>query len=188
MVKFKNVFAFIIASVFIIMALAAAQHSFAVRKATVSTNSQSSQTDYWRAPSEDKAYPKWSEMSHPWIYVSVKQQKVFIHGNGKVQYIMNCSTGTPSSPTPRGTFHIQKERGYSFYNKRSHEGAHYWVSWLDHGVYLFHSVPTNAQGKYVVSEADKLGTPASHGCVRLSISDAKWMYQTVPFGTKVVIH
>lgn len=187
--KFKNVFAFIIVSVFIVMALAAAQHSFAVRKAATPSDSQTTtQSVYWKASSEDKAYPEWSKMSKPWIYVSVKQQKVFIHGNGKVQYIMNCSTGIPSSPTPRGTFHIQKERGYSFYNKRSHEGAHYWVSWLDHGVYLFHSVPTNAHGQYVVSEAEKLGTPASHGCVRLSIADAKWMYQTVPFGTKVVVH
>ncbi|MCT6848759.1 MAG: L,D-transpeptidase, partial [Apilactobacillus kunkeei] len=28
----------------------------------------------------------------------------------------------------------------------------------------------------------------SHGCVRLSIPDAKWINSSVPTGTKVVIH
>lgn len=187
--KFKNVIALIFASLFVVMALVAAQHSFAIPKASDSTGStESSASVPWKGPSENKAYPKWSEMRKPWIYVSLRQQKVYIHGNGKVQYVMNCSTGMPTSPTPTGTYHIQKERGYSFYNAKSHEGAHYWVSWHDHGVYLFHSVPTNKAGKYVVSEAEKLGVPVSHGCVRLSIPDAKWMYKTVPFGTKVVIH
>lgn len=142
----------------------------------------------WKKPSQNKAYPKWSKLSHRWIYVSTKNQKVYIHGNGKVQYIMNCSTGKKSSPTPKGTFHIQAERGYSFYNAASGEGAHYWVSWLDHGIYLFHSVPTNSKGHYVLSEAHKLGKRASHGCVRLSVPDARWMYKTVPYGVKVVIH
>lgn len=142
----------------------------------------------WQAPSEKIPYPKWNKLKNAWIYVSTKRQKVYIHGNGKVQYIMNCSTGTKSSPTPKGTFHIQAQRGYSFYNASSREGAHYWVSWLDHGIYLFHSVPTNSNGKYIKSEAQKLGQPASHGCVRLSVADAHWMYKTVPYGTKVVIH
>lgn len=73
--KFKNVFAFIIVSVFVVMALAAAQHSFAVRKEAVPNNASSTTAAYWKAPSEDKAYPKWSNMSKPWIYVSIKQQK-----------------------------------------------------------------------------------------------------------------
>lgn len=141
----------------------------------------------WKAPSQHKAYPKWSKLKKAWIYVSTKNQKVYIHGNGKVQYIMNCSTGTKANPTPKGTFHIQRERGYSFYNASSREGAHYWVSWLYHGVYLLHSVPTNYRGHYIKSEAKKLGKRASHGCVRLSVADAYWMYRTVPYGTKVVI-
>ncbi|WP_278279724.1 L,D-transpeptidase [Clostridium sp. DMHC 10] len=33
----------------------------------------------------------------------------------------------------------------------------------------------------------KLGTKASHGCVRLSIEDAKWMYDNIPRDTLVNI-
>lgn len=58
----------------------------------------------------------------------------------------------------------------------------------DHGVYLFHSVPTDQSNHIVESQADKLGkSAASHGCVRLSLPDSKWMYDTIPEGTKVVI-
>jgi hypothetical protein len=31
-----------------------------------------------------------------------------------------------------------------------------------------------------------MGKPASHGCIRLRIEDAKWLYQ-LPSGTKVLI-
>jgi lipoprotein-anchoring transpeptidase ErfK/SrfK len=62
------------------------------------------------------------------------------------------------------------------------------VSWKGHGVYLFHSVIVDRQGNIIRSEALKLGHPASHGCIRLSLSDAKWVYEHIKAGTKVVIH
>lgn len=141
----------------------------------------------WQKPSESQAYPNLAHYSKLWIYVSTKNQRVYLHGNGHVIYKMICSTGKPASPTPKGTYHIQAERGRTFYNAASGEGANYWVSWLDHGVYLFHSVPINQKGQYIASEAEKLGTPASHGCVRLTVADAYWMYKHIPYGTKVVI-
>ena len=33
-----------------------------------------------------------------------------------------------------------------------------------------------------------LGKPVSHGCVRLDINDAKWLYEFVPSGTTVKIY
>ena len=42
-------------------------------------------------------------------------------------------------------------------------------------------------GQVIQEEAEKLGQPSSHGCVRLSIEDAKWIYDNVPEKTKVVI-
>ena len=55
------------------------------------------------------------------------------------------------------------------------------------GNYLFHSVPVDAEGNVIEEEAKKLGCPASHGCVRLSFPDAKWLYDHVPDGAWVVI-
>lgn len=88
---------------------------------------------------------------------------------------MYASTGKDNS-TPKGTFEIQTERGQFFYNSKSGEGAHYWTSFKDHGIYLFHTVPTNRKGHYLKDEAKALGHSAnSHGCVRLSVPDAKYI-------------
>lgn len=88
--------------------------------------------------------------------------------------------------TPHGTFHII-DRGANFYNPTEKMGANYWTSFKG-TTYLFHTVPTDENGKYITSEAVYLGKkPSSHGCVRLSIPDAKWINEHVPGGTKVVI-
>ncbi|WP_040472086.1 L,D-transpeptidase [Lentilactobacillus kisonensis] len=143
----------------------------------------------WRRPSETKPYPKITHANKRYIWVSIARQRVYIMSPDKrILYTMYASTGKDNA-TPKGTFHIQQQRGNFFYNQRSKEGAHYWTSWKDHGVYLFHTVPTNAKGQYIKSEAKTLGIePDSHGCIRLSIPDAKWINRTVPVGTKVVIN
>lgn len=141
----------------------------------------------WRKSSESKPYPSWNKLKAPWVDVSIKNQRVYIKDGQKTVYTMFASTGVNDS-TPKGTFHIQGERGKFFYNAESKEGARYWVSFKDHGIYLFHTVPTDEQGHYNVAEANQLGKEAkSHGCVRLSVPDAKWFYETVTYGTKVVV-
>lgn len=141
----------------------------------------------WRQPSEPKPYPKLKQYQQLWLDVSIKDQRVYVKNNHQLLYTMAASTGSGNS-TPTGTYHIQAERGRFFYNKKSGEGARYWVSWKDHGVYLFHTVPTDKDGHYVSHEAQQLGhKAASHGCIRLSVADAKWLYEQVPQGTKVVI-
>lgn len=161
--------------------------------ATQTTKKQTSQTKKkavvinWRKPSENKPYPTWSKLDDPWVLVSTKHQRVYIKDGKKTVYTMFASTGVNNS-TPKGTFHIQAERGDFFYNANSKEGAHYWVSFKDHGIYLFHTVPTDAKGHYNVKEANQLGKTAhSHGCVRLAVPDAKWFYEHVTYGTKVVV-
>ena len=32
-----------------------------------------------------------------------------------------------------------------------------------------------------------MGRPASHGCVRLQLANAKWIYNNVPRGSKVYV-
>lgn len=141
----------------------------------------------WRAPSEKKAYPDLKQHPHVWLDVSQGKQRVYVKDGNTVLYTMYASTGM-NNTTPNGTFTIEAERGKSFFNKSLNEGANYWTSWSGHGVYLFHSVPTDAAGNYNVTEAEKLGHKASHGCVRLTIADAQWINTYIPYGTKVVVH
>ncbi|WP_396121421.1 L,D-transpeptidase [Apilactobacillus apisilvae] len=145
----------------------------------------------WRKSSENKPYPDMNIKNNNWLLVSIKKQRVYVMSSkNKVLYTMYCSTGSDNGDnmTPRGTYSIQAERGSHFYNAASGEGANYWTSWKDHGIYLFHSVPVNKAGKYLMKDAHQLGKKAnSHGCIRLSVPDAKWINQHVPFGTKVEI-
>lgn len=55
---------------------------------------------------------------------------------------------------------------------------------------LFHSVWYYRMDASTLSEAqyNKLGTTASHGCVRLTVEDAKWIYDNCPIGTSVEIY
>ena len=57
------------------------------------------------------------------------------------------------------------------------------------GDILFHSVLYNEKGGAVTqSSVNNLGRKASHGCVRLSVEDAKWIYNNCPVNTKVVVY
>ena len=62
----------------------------------------------------------------------------------------------------------------------------YWYTQF-YGNYLFHSV-IYKQGSMSVITDGRLGINASHGCVRLNINHAKWIYDHIPRGTKVVVY
>lgn len=94
-----------------------------------------------------------------------------------------CSTG---QSTPLGTFHTQ-----SHYRWHELMGP-CWGQWCT-GIYegyLFHSVyynDVNNNNALSVYAYNKLGTTCSHGCVRLTAGDAKWLYDNCEVGTKVTI-
>ncbi|NLO97468.1 MAG: L,D-transpeptidase family protein [Peptococcaceae bacterium] len=119
------------------------------------------------------------------IEVIVKDQKVLVYKQGNLIKEFIASTGINNS-TPTGDFTIQN-RGEWFFSEKYQQGAKYWVSFKDWGVYLFHSLPMDRQQNIIPEEAAKLGSPASHGCVRLQLEDAKWIYDNIPQGTKVHI-
>jgi len=142
----------------------------------------------WRKPSQAKPYPQVSAHPKLWLDVNLRKQRVYVKDGSKLLYTMYASSGMDHS-TPTGNFKIQAERGKKFFNGREQMGANYYTSFYRHGVFLFHSVPTDAAGRYIPKEANKLGKkPGSHGCVRLAIPDAKWIFTNIKVGTKVKVH
>jgi lipoprotein-anchoring transpeptidase ErfK/SrfK len=118
------------------------------------------------------------------IHVSISKQRIYIKSGDKVIYTMLCSTGAIGTPTPLGNYRIQGEKGLAF------SGAAYYRSFKDHGIYLFHSIPTSvawSTTSFDPVEGRKLGKRASHGCIRMSIPDAKWFYYNMPYNTPVKI-
>lgn len=142
--------------------------------------------ELWKHPTGG-AYPDMSKVNKTSLKVKVdlSRQRVHIYSAKKLLYTMIVSAGMDNS-TPKGDFVI-RQRGEHFFNANEQMGGDYWVGFSG-AVYLFHSVPTHVnQGDYIVSEAQKLGSPASHGCVRMSVPDAQWFYQYIPDGTAVHI-
>lgn len=117
---------------------------------------------------------------------TAKQTVTVLDANNQVVKSFVCSTGLDGADTetPLGTYTIA-ERGESFFSQTYQQGAYYWTQF--YGDYLFHSVPFDKNRQFETAEAAKLGTKASHGCVRLALENAKWIYDNIPRGTTVVI-
>ncbi len=122
-----------------------------------------------------------------WIDVDISEQEVNIMQGEEVLWTMTASTGVEGKETPLGDFQIQN-RGEWFFSEKYQQGAKYWVSFKDWGIYLFHSLAMDKNQNIIPEEAEKLGSPASHGCIRLAIDDAKWIYDNIPERAKVSIH
>ncbi|MFA9398944.1 MAG: L,D-transpeptidase [Clostridiaceae bacterium] len=128
---------------------------------------------------------KYSGATSYFIEVSLKNQNVRIYQNGELIKDMICSSGKADYDTPTGIFNIQ-ERGESFYSNEFEQGALYWVRF--YGEFLFHSLAVDINGNIIEEEAAKLGNPASHGCIRLEVENAKWIYDNIPVDTFVKIY
>jgi len=119
------------------------------------------------------------------IEVDLARQRVIIFYKDDMLREMICSGGAPGSPTPMGEFITSQKIEYSFV-ARFDVGAYYWIRFFED--YLIHSVPFDENGEMIIEELEKLGSPASHGCIRLKLEEAKWLYETLPLGVKVLIY
>lgn len=135
------------------------------------------------APAEQVSLAEAARPLHIAVSISKQDVTVFDAQNRIVRHYV-CSTGKDGLDTPTGTFTVS-DRGDSFYSETEKEGAYYWTRFK--GTFLFHSVPFGPNRKIKPEEQEKLGTKASHGCVRLALENAKWIYDNIPDGTKVTV-
>ena len=105
-------------------------------------------------------------------------------GNWEGIYYWLCSPGAYSTPTVRGDFTINS-KGQYFYGANTGCRCWYW-SEFHGGDYAIHSVLYTPNGKYISD--GRLGMHLSHGCVRLDINNAYWIYANCPIGTKVLVY
>ncbi|PIU28811.1 MAG: hypothetical protein COT09_03820 [Candidatus Hydromicrobium americanum] len=119
------------------------------------------------------------------IKVDLTKQKVFVYYKDNLIKEMICSGGAEQFPTPLGEFKTSQKIEYSWID-RFNMGAYYWIRFYKK--YLFHSVPFDENKEMIMEEYEKLGSPASHGCIRLKLDEAKWLYEKLPSGVKVIIY
>lgn len=119
------------------------------------------------------------------LLVNCETHKVGVYygsqGSWELKYYWDCADGKASTPTVRGEFEVGA-KGYYF----DSDGSRCFYYTQFYNDYLFHSVLYNKDtGKLADG---RVGMALSHGCVRLKIENAKWIYDNIPRGTKVVIY
>ena len=122
-----------------------------------------------------------------WIEVDVTEQLVRIMGGDQVIKEMIASTGKQGHETPLAPSRSKTgENGFSArsINRGPSTGCRSGIGGSTCSIRWSWTETVTSSRK----RPKKLGQPASHGCVRLSIEDAKWIYDNVPEKTKVVIH
>lgn len=124
-----------------------------------------SETDYYIVIDTD----------HCWLFVFKGKA-----GDWKPIRCWRCSPGKPSTPTVLGYYKVGI-KGYSFGRGFS---CYYYTQIL--GNYLIHS-GTYRQGTRTLLDG-RIGVKISHGCVRLDIDHAKWIYDTIPTRTQIYIY
>src|SRR3990170_179891 len=113
------------------------------------------------------------------IQIDKPTQTMTVSVDGEVRYRWHVSTGATGFSTPAGS-----------YTPFRLEVMHYSREWDNAG--MPHSIFFTSRGHAIHgSDHPGRGTPASHGCVRLSLSNAATLYQLVAAGgmanTKVVV-
>ena len=112
------------------------------------------------------------------ILVNRSRHEVGVFGGGYKNWscvkFWSCVTGAPSTPTITGTY---STTGFKRTNLTTDARAR-WATQINGG-YFFHSI---------LASNNELGSSQSHGCVRLAVENAKWIYDNIQRGTKVYIY
>jgi lipoprotein-anchoring transpeptidase ErfK/SrfK len=116
------------------------------------------------------------------IRVHQSQFKLDLYNNGALQQSFKVAVGAQSTPTPNGNFFVWATQDWN--------SAPYAV-----GIFAlsgFSPVLDNwpgggRTGIHGWQDTSILGTPASHGCVRMGPADFAKLMHTVPLGTPVEI-
>ena len=128
------------------------------------------------------------------IVVDVANQVTSVYGrdeNGEYTVPvrqMLCSTGMKATPSDVGDWVLNgRHATWCIFPKWGNSYARYWTR--INGSIAFHSPIYTAVSNSAmkIGSYNKLGQRASHGCIRLSVWDAKWIYDNVGKGTVVSI-
>ena len=128
------------------------------------------------------------------IVVDVANQVTSVYGRDEAgEYTipvrqMLCATGMKATPSDVGDWVLNgRHATWCIFPKWGNSYARYWTR-INSNI-AFHSPIYTAVSNQAmkISSYKMLGQRASHGCIRLSVPDAKWIYDNIGKGTVVSI-
>jgi lipoprotein-anchoring transpeptidase ErfK/SrfK len=127
----------------------------------------------------------------PVVVIRRESKGLYLFERGKLVRVLGIATGQAQYPTPLGTFSIVDMQLHPWWYPPDSEWARglkpvppgpgnplgtRWMGLSAWGV-----------GMHGTPDAASIGYSASHGCIRMRIPDAEWLFQRVRIGTPVVI-
>jgi lipoprotein-anchoring transpeptidase ErfK/SrfK len=116
------------------------------------------------------------------IVVSLEDRELALVEDGQVKKVYSVAVGKPSTPSPTGTFTIERRVANPTYH---HDGKTVlpgpgnpvgtrWMGLSKHGY-----------GIHGTNEPESIGKAASHGCIRMARADLEEFYELVAVGDTV---
>jgi hypothetical protein len=118
------------------------------------------------------------------IVVSLEDRKLALLEDGQVKKIYPVAVGKPSTPSPTGTFVIERRVVNPTYSHNGKvvppgPGNPVGTRWM--------GLSVRGYGIHGTNEPRSIGKPASHGCIRLARPDLEELYAQVSVGDTVVL-
>lgn len=116
------------------------------------------------------------------IVVSLEDRKLALVEDGQVKKVYTVAVGKPSTPSPVGTFTIERRVANPVYHhngKTVAPGSHNPVGtrWM--------GLSKSGYGIHGTNEPKSIGKAASHGCIRMAKPDLEELYALVKVGDRV---
>jgi len=113
------------------------------------------------------------------VLISLSDQQMWVFEGDTIVQRFPVSTGVPGHRTPAGNYSVHN-KALRAYSRRYERWMLHWMAITADGMYGMH-------GLEGTSYLRRLGSVASHGCIRLSRENAEWLYSRVEIGTRVEI-
>ncbi|HZE03705.1 MAG TPA: L,D-transpeptidase, partial [Solirubrobacteraceae bacterium] len=119
------------------------------------------------------------------LRVSLARRRLTVLEGGRPVEHYSIAIGAPASPTPTGRFAVTDRLSTGdpagpygcCILALSAVAPHAIQGWTGGDRIAIHSTP----------ETSSIGEPVSHGCMRLTLADGRWLLQHIPLGTPAVI-
>jgi hypothetical protein len=116
------------------------------------------------------------------IVVSLEDRKLALVEDGQVRKIYRVAVGKPSTPSPTGTFTIERRVANPVYQHdgktlQPGPGNPVGTRWMGLNI--------RGYGIHGTNEPKSIGKAASHGCIRMAKADLEELYELVAVGDTV---
>jgi hypothetical protein len=116
------------------------------------------------------------------IVVSLEDRKLALVEDGQVRKIYTVAVGKPSTPSPVGTFTIERRVTNPTYH---HNGKTVAPGPRNPVGTRWMGLSKNGYGIHGTNEPNSIGKAASHGCIRMARADLEELYPLVAGGDTV---